>query len=111
MREPIQSELIQKACDLVDGQTALARELTRMTGTHVTQQRVRNWIARGDEVPTDFMAPIEILTHRQVTRKQFRPNDWHVIWPELVDSPADGLPGGGPPDIPPIPERRKALQK
>lgn len=76
-------EHIQKACELVGGQTALARELTRLTGVEVTQQRVNNWISRGDDVPTEFMAPIEQITDGIVGRRDFRPNDWQVIWPEM----------------------------
>jgi DNA-binding transcriptional regulator YdaS (Cro superfamily) len=78
------NHLIQKACELVNGQTALARELTRRTGIVVTQQRVRNWIYRGDEVPADFMASIEEITNGEVSRKDFRPNDFQVVWPELA---------------------------
>jgi DNA-binding transcriptional regulator YdaS (Cro superfamily) len=76
--------LIEKACGLVGGQTALARELTRMTNEEVTQQRVRNWLFRGDEVPTDVMAPIEVITKGEVSRKDFRPDDYHIVWPELA---------------------------
>lgn len=28
---------------------------------------------------------LERATHGAVTRKDLRPNDWHLIWPELVD--------------------------
>lgn len=27
---------------------------------------------------------LERATHGAVTRKDLRPNDWHLIWPELV---------------------------
>lgn len=75
--------MIQKACALVGGQTALAKTLTRLTGQEVTQQRVRNWMARGDNVPAEFMAAIEQATKGQITRKKMRPKDWRSIWPEL----------------------------
>lgn len=81
-------ELIQNACDVVGGQTALARLLTQITGKKVTQQRVSTWLVRGTEVPTEFMAAIEVATAGKVTRKEFRPDDWQSIWPELAaDSP------------------------
>jgi DNA-binding transcriptional regulator YdaS (Cro superfamily) len=28
---------------------------------------------------------IEQVTNGAVTRKDLRPDDWHLIWPELVD--------------------------
>jgi DNA-binding transcriptional regulator YdaS (Cro superfamily) len=74
---------IQRACEIVGGQTALAKILTELTGKEVTQQRVRNWLVRGDDVPTEFMAPIEKATDKQVTRKHFHPDDWQSIWPEM----------------------------
>jgi len=33
-------------------------------------------------------AAIERATNGQVTRKDLRPGDWHLIWPELVESEA-----------------------
>lgn len=80
-----QKALVQKASDIAGGQTALAKELTRLTGEEITQQRVNNWIVRGDSVPTEFMAPIEIVTNNKVTRKQFCPKNWQIIWPELAE--------------------------
>ena len=35
-------------------------------------------------VPIRKCAEIEFATNGQVTRKDLRPNDWHLIWPELV---------------------------
>lgn len=78
-------DLIRIAIDLCHGKTALARLLTDATNNEVTMQRVNNWAERGDKVPTEFMAPIEQLTEGKVTRKQFCPDNWHVIWPELVE--------------------------
>lgn len=75
---------IQKACDAVGGQTALAKLISTITGKEITQQRVRNWAARGDSVPTEFIAAIEQATDGKVTRKDMRPNDWQTIWPELA---------------------------
>lgn len=41
---------------------------------------------------------IERATDSSVTRKDLRPNDWHLIWPELIDrvksSDADQALGG-----------------
>jgi len=50
----------------------------------VSQQAISNWKAR--EVPIEHCASIEKATDGAVTRKDLRPNDWHLIWPELVKS-------------------------
>lgn len=76
---------IQKACDVVGGQTALAKRLSIIARREIKQQRIYNWLNRGDEVPVELMAPIEKATDGAVTRKDFRPDDWDVIWPELVE--------------------------
>lgn len=36
---------------------------------------------------------IEQVTHKKVTRRDMRPEDWHLIWPELVTAkhPAPAL--------------------
>jgi DNA-binding transcriptional regulator YdaS (Cro superfamily) len=78
------NQIIQKACDLVGGQTALAKMLSIISRREIKQQRVYNWLSRGDSVPVELMAPIEKATKGRVTRKDFRPDDWDVIWPELA---------------------------
>lgn len=49
----------------------------------VTPQRLHNWISRG--VPIEKCAVVERVTRGAVTRQDLRPNDWQVIWPELLD--------------------------
>ena len=51
-------------------------------------QTVSNWRKRG--VPIDQCAAIERACERAVMRWDLRPDDWHRIWPELID--ADGAP-------------------
>ncbi len=80
------SDPIQKACDKAGGQTALANSLSELTGTVVTQQRIRNWLARGSRVPAEYCVAIEQVTGGDVSRRDMRPDDWHLIWPELADS-------------------------
>ncbi len=36
-------------------------------------------------VPVAKCVAIEKATNGEVTRKDLRPNDWHLIWPELID--------------------------
>lgn len=77
---------IQKACEKAGGQTALANSISELTGTVVTQQRIRNWLARGDRVPAEYCVAIEYATNAEVTRRDLRPDDWHLIWPDLAES-------------------------
>ena len=43
-------------------------------------------MAAGDRpVPIAHMALIEGITEGAVTRRDLRPDDWHLIWPELAD--------------------------
>lgn len=47
-------------------------------------QTVSNWRVRG--VPVDKCAAVELAAGCAVRRWDFRPDDWHRIWPELVDA-------------------------
>lgn len=50
--------------------------------------------------PVPVMAALEIERHTQgaVMRWDLRPDDWHLIWPELID--AAGAPPVPPPATP-----------
>jgi DNA-binding transcriptional regulator YdaS (Cro superfamily) len=66
-------------CDAKHGrQTELARALA------VPSQLVWQWARRVREVPVQRCAAIEAATSGAVTRRDLRPLDWHLIWPELV---------------------------
>lgn len=44
-------------------------------------------MAIGDRpIPIVHMARLEEITQGAVTRRDLRPDDWHLIWPELADS-------------------------
>lgn len=61
--------------------TALATAL-RIPPTYLSQ------MARGDRAVTPERASqIESITSKVVRRWDMRPNDWHLIWPELIDAP------------------------
>jgi DNA-binding transcriptional regulator YdaS (Cro superfamily) len=83
---------LQQAVDRLGGQAALA------AAVGVKQQHVWNWLNRGGSVPTDHCAAIEQATDRAVMRWDLRPNDWHRVWPELINQPG----------APAIPEPAKA---
>ena len=48
----------------------------------VSSQRLSNWMDRG--VPVEYCATVEVKLG--VARRDLRPDDWHLIWPELADS-------------------------
>jgi DNA-binding transcriptional regulator YdaS (Cro superfamily) len=61
-------------------------ELARSIGVDPAQ--VRQWrygyVGRKPE-PKSCVA-IEQATNGQVTRQDLRPDDWHLIWPELIEA-------------------------
>lgn len=63
----------------------MAAELTkRFTESPVSPARLFNWIKRDGGPPPEYCAAMEEIVDGQVTRQQFRPDDWQVIWPELI---------------------------
>ena len=54
----------------------------------VSKGAVSQWKNEGREVPITHCVVIERLTRGAVTRQELRPNDWHLIWPELVSKEA-----------------------
>jgi DNA-binding transcriptional regulator YdaS (Cro superfamily) len=67
---------LTRAAKVVGGYAALSRCLDERINTVV------NWSVRG--VPIAKCAAVEMACGAAVTRRDLRPNDWHVIWPELV---------------------------
>lgn len=49
-----------------------------------TPVQISHWKTGFRPVPIEHCAEIERVTCGKVTRKDLRPNDWHLIWPELV---------------------------
>eukprot|EP01030_Chromulinospumella_sphaerica_P005082 gene5082-4970_t len=54
----------------------------------VTQPLVSNWRTRGTKPGAIYCVAIERATGRKVTRKDLRPDDWFLIWPELEGAEA-----------------------
>jgi DNA-binding transcriptional regulator YdaS (Cro superfamily) len=71
---------IELAGDVVGGLAPLAARLD------VTVQVVSNWRTRG--VPPDKCLAVERATDGKVTRRELRPDDWQLYWPELADKAA-----------------------
>ena len=78
-------DIITAAAEACNGLTRLANKV----GT--TKQVLTHWRNRG--VPVERCAELEVATGGVVRRWDMRPDDWHIIWPELVG--ADGAPGVG----------------
>lgn len=45
---------------------------------------ISDWARGKKAVPVARCAAIERVTEGAVTRQSLRPNDWHLIWPELA---------------------------
>lgn len=75
-----QKSPVERAADAVGDAATLAALL------EVSPQAISNWKARG--VPIERCVMVEKLTG--VQRWDLRPDDWHLIWPELIG--ADGAP-------------------
>ncbi|RMX06731.1 hypothetical protein D8I35_09525 [Corticibacter populi] len=71
------------ASEIVGSQRALAKRLG------VTPAAVWQWMEDGRKVPIQHCPAIEKMTADSVTpvtRRDLRPDDWHLIWPELVEA-------------------------
>lgn len=69
---------IRTAIQLLDGPVNAARRL----GID-RYQTVQQWISSGS-VPPKYCPAIETALEGKVTRRDLRPDDWYMIWPELV---------------------------
>ncbi|NYT38898.1 helix-turn-helix domain-containing protein [Allopusillimonas soli] len=68
---------VQQACDIAGGLSALSRLLG------VKPPTVHQWLSGLRPVPVERCAAIEQATQGKVTRRDLRPDDWYLIWPEL----------------------------
>lgn len=71
---------IKKAIKAVGSASELARQLG------VTPQAVCFWRDGLRKIPAEKCSAIEAVTGGLVTRRDLRPDDWHLIWPELKES-------------------------
>lgn len=49
---------------------------------------VSQWKNKVRPIPLERCTAIEKATNGAVTRRDLRPDDWHLIWPELVKAAA-----------------------
>lgn len=61
-----------------------ASSLSKRTG--IIQVLLSQWRKKVRPVPFDKCVIIEKTTNGIVTRKDLRPDDWFVIWPELSET-------------------------
>jgi DNA-binding transcriptional regulator YdaS (Cro superfamily) len=73
---------------LKDAPRGTAAAMANRIGVHPVM--VSQWVSGAKAIPLDRCAPIEAATDGAVTRRDLRPNDWWIHWPELVteDHPA-----------------------
>jgi DNA-binding transcriptional regulator YdaS (Cro superfamily) len=79
MRTSNQNPAVARAVELSGNNGAL---LAREVG--VTPGMVSQWLHGRRPVPPERCVVIERVTKGEVTRRHLRPDDWHLIWPELV---------------------------
>ena len=46
---------------------------------------VNQWVSGKRPIPITACVAIERVTNKSVTRQELRPDDWHLIWPELSE--------------------------
>lgn len=54
---------------------------------------ISDWASGNRPIPASRCAAIEAATAGAVTRRDLRPDDWHLIWPELATEPATAREG------------------
>lgn len=82
--------------DYVDYEPGLQTDLARRIGCQ--PQLVWQWARGVRPVPIGRCVPIERATAGAVRRWDLRPDDWDLIWPELIDTSG----------APPVPASRAA---
>jgi DNA-binding transcriptional regulator YdaS (Cro superfamily) len=65
---------------------------------------ISQWANRVRQIPIERCPAIERATGGAVTRRDLRPDDWHVIWPELAEREPS-------PELPPPPTVGKAASE
>lgn len=80
--QTMETNPIIKASNNVGGQNVLAHLLG------VSCPTVSQWASGVRPTPVNRCVAIEQATAGAVTRKDLRPDDWHLIWPELADKAA-----------------------
>jgi DNA-binding transcriptional regulator YdaS (Cro superfamily) len=75
-----------KLNDYISEKRGRLNELAQAIGAHTPD--VSRWAKNKRPVPITHCFSIEEATGGVVTRKDLRPDDWHLIWPELAEHKA-----------------------
>lgn len=85
MSENTKPDYIQAAIGYFKTQAALAKALG-----YDDQRGIAPWVQGQRPLPPHLCVRLEAATDGEVRRWHIRPDDWHLIWPELIGS--DGAP-------------------
>ncbi|QXW17445.1 helix-turn-helix domain-containing protein [Comamonas aquatica] len=77
---------VQRAAEIVGSQAALARAIG------VASPTVNQFVKKVRPVPEKVAVAIESATSGEVHRRDLRPDDWHLIWPELAQQAQSNAP-------------------
>lgn len=78
MKQKTASEALDAAIGAAGGVSMLASAIG------VGQSVISNWRARCTVPSASYCVAIERATAGAVTRRDLRPDDWRLIWPELA---------------------------
>ena len=70
---------LDAAISILGGVGALAEKIG------IAPSAISNWRARGTIPAPTYCLAIERATNGVVTRRDLRPDDFHLIWPDLSD--------------------------
>jgi DNA-binding transcriptional regulator YdaS (Cro superfamily) len=76
------TSVMDHAIDRVARVLGSQNEIAALVG--VTKAAVAQWKLPGRRVPAEHCVVIERTTGGVVSRRELRPDDWWLIWPELV---------------------------
>lgn len=65
---------IEKAIETLGSQAALAKALSTITRSPVSQPRVHYWVTKASKIPAEMCGPIEVATGGRVKRSDLRPD-------------------------------------
>jgi DNA-binding transcriptional regulator YdaS (Cro superfamily) len=74
---------IEQAFEIIGGVSAVARICGR------SPQQVHQWKTGERPVPAQYCLAIEKASGGQITRRDLRPDDWHLFWPDLQEQAAE----------------------
>ena len=71
---------IKTYLDEVESAASLARKMS------IAPELISQWKTGKRPIPVERCYPIELATGGLVTRRELRPSDWQMIWPELKEA-------------------------